>query len=289
MLTWLRIIAASLALIVLGGCSAVRLGYSQAHNALYWWIDGYADMNDAQSTRMRTEIDRFMAWHAQSELPAYRTLLRRWQASATSDTTATAACQQYEALRQAWGRMATQGAPALAALALQLDASQMAHAERHLRKGHEGFEKDFVQGTPAQRLARRVERLTDRYETLYGPLTAAQQAMVRQDLAASPFRPEQALQDRRAHGDELLQMIRQWQAMPDGPDRQTIAQRALSTWLSDRLPASQTDKHPTAAVIRHGCEQYARLHNSTTATQRRHAAEVLASYEADIQSLIPQD
>src|SRR5690606_4368075 len=124
LLSWLRIIAATLALAALAGCSTVRLGYWQAPNLLYWWIDGYADLNEAQSARVRQDIDRFMAWHRAEELPRYIALLRRWQAMAPHELTADAVCRQYGELHQAWVRMAEQGSPALAALALQLDATQ---------------------------------------------------------------------------------------------------------------------------------------------------------------------
>ncbi|MDX9969892.1 MAG: hypothetical protein RBS47_12790, partial [Hydrogenophaga sp.] len=56
LLTWLRIIAASLVLLALGACSTVRIGYGQAHNLLYWWIDSYADLHDGQSSQVRQDI-----------------------------------------------------------------------------------------------------------------------------------------------------------------------------------------------------------------------------------------
>ena len=60
-----RIIARALVLgllsLVLVGCSALRLAYNQAPSLSYWWIDGYADLNEAQTGQMRRDIDAFFA------------------------------------------------------------------------------------------------------------------------------------------------------------------------------------------------------------------------------------
>ena len=50
----LRIIVALVLLAAgLTGCSAVRFGYNQAPELVYWWLDGYVDFDDAQSRRVR--------------------------------------------------------------------------------------------------------------------------------------------------------------------------------------------------------------------------------------------
>lgn len=289
MLTWLRIIAAATAVLLVTACSTVRLGYGQAHNALYWWIDGYADLNDAQSSRARQDIDRFMAWHASEELPRYADLLRQWQDIALQDTTAQVTCRQYDALQQAWQRIIARGSPALARLALQLDDAQMAHMQRHLAKSRESFAEDFLKGAPQRRLDRRTERLAERYEILYGDLSSSQVAMVREGLSLSPFDPAATLQERERQAQELIQMIRRWKSLPAGAEREAQATREANAWLMKRLPPSDTTVHPLAEVIRHGCSQYARLHNSTTPQQRQHAVRVLRDYEADLRSLAAQD
>lgn len=288
-MSWLRIITATLALAALAGCSTVRLGYWQAPNLLYWWIDGHADLDEAQSARVRQDIDRFMAWHRTEELPRYAELLRRWQAMVPHDLTADAVCRQYDELHQAWMRLAEQGSPALAALALQLDATQLAHLERHQRKQQESFAKDFIQGTPEQRLRRRMDRTLGRYKDLYGSLTPAQQALVQEGLAGSPFDPEAALQERRHRDDGLRQLIAQWQALPPGDAQLARATTEAAGWLRSLLPPAQATAAPMAQVLRHGCAQYAALHNSTSPQQRAHAVQALQAYEADFRALARQD
>ncbi|MCX7224461.1 MAG: hypothetical protein NT071_02345, partial [Burkholderiales bacterium] len=50
-----RIIGLLLALL-LSGCSALRLGYSQAPELAYWWLDSYFDFTEAQTTRVRADL-----------------------------------------------------------------------------------------------------------------------------------------------------------------------------------------------------------------------------------------
>ena len=47
---------AVLALLGLGGCSAVKLSYQNAPELTYWWLDSYLDLNDTQSRQLRAEL-----------------------------------------------------------------------------------------------------------------------------------------------------------------------------------------------------------------------------------------
>ncbi len=289
-----RALAAVAGALLLAGCSALQLGYNQAPSLMYWWADGYADLDDVQSTRVRQDIDRFLAWHRQSELPAYADRLRQWRTLAAGDLTAEQVCAQGDALRSAASRLIERGHEPLARLALSLSPEQLQHMERHQAKGNEDFEKDFLRGNALQRLERRLERAVDRYETLYGSLSSAQVALVRQGLQDSPFDPVRTLADRRARQAELLGLIRQLQASPagraagDGPAPRAAAQ-ALQAWLQRGLFASPAAGGDAAGWVRHGCQAFATLHNSTSPAQRAHALQELRRYEDDLRALAAQD
>lgn len=280
--------------LLVAGCSALQLGYNQAPSLVYWWVDGYADLDDLQSARLRTDIDRLLAWHRQSELPAYADRLRRWQALSLQNLSGEQVCAQAEHLRSATERLLDQGHEALAHLALTLAPGQLQHLERHQTKSNQSFEKDFLRGTPVQRLQRRLDRTVDRYETLYGRLTPAQRQQVRASLEASPFDAERALAERRARQAELRELIRQLQGPPgprlanDSPAPPAAAQ-ALRAWLQRGLFASPSAQDERAGWVRHGCEAFATLHNSTTPAQRQHAQRLLARYENDLRTLATRD
>ena len=75
-------------LTLLSGCSMLRLGYNQAPDLAYWWIDGYADFNDLQTPRVRSALTQWFAWNRRTQLPDYAAVLVRAQAEASADVSA---------------------------------------------------------------------------------------------------------------------------------------------------------------------------------------------------------
>ena len=61
----------------MASCSVVRLGYGQAPELAYWWIDSYIDLNEAQTPRLRKELDELAQWHRSRELPEIALLLQK--------------------------------------------------------------------------------------------------------------------------------------------------------------------------------------------------------------------
>ena len=186
--------------LVLVGCSALRLAYNQAPSLLYWWLDGYMDFTSAQSTQARQDIDTFLAWHRSNELPTYARQLQQWQALATQDITPAQACTQFEAVRAAVQRASERGLEPLTRLGQQLDREQMAHLQRHQDKGNESFAEEYLEGSPEERLDRRVDQAVSRSEMLYGRLSPAQRELVRKGLQQSPW-DAQKTQQRFDHVD----------------------------------------------------------------------------------------
>lgn len=277
--------------LLLAACSALQLGYNQAPSLLYWWVDGYADLDDAQSVRVRQDIDTFLAWHRQRELPAYADRLKQWRALAAADLAPEQVCSQVDVLRAAAGRLIERGHEPLTRLALTLSPAQLQHLERHLAKSNESFEKDFLRGSAEQRMERRLERALDRYETLYGSLSTAQVTLVRQSLQTSSFDAARSLAQRRERQAELLVLIRQLQAAQPAPLAShapvpRAASQRLQDWLQRGLFTTPSADSPQATWLRQGCQAFAELHNSTSAEQRRHAQQRLQGYESDLLALV---
>ena len=83
---WAIIAALVLLSVGLTGCSAVRFGYNQAPELVYWWLDGYADFDDPQSRRVRDMLGQWFGWHRRTQLPDYANLLQRAQADVLADS-----------------------------------------------------------------------------------------------------------------------------------------------------------------------------------------------------------
>ena len=70
------IIGVLLASLMLGGCSAVRLGYNNGPSLMYWWLDSYFDFDDGQTRRMRRDLQAAHDWHRKTELPLLANTLK---------------------------------------------------------------------------------------------------------------------------------------------------------------------------------------------------------------------
>jgi hypothetical protein len=270
----------------------VRLAYNQAPSLAYWWLDGYADFNSAQTTQVRQDIDRFMDWHRSSELPGYTAVLQQWQTLAPQEITPAQACSQFDTVRAALQRAGERSLEPLTRVALSMTEAQQKHLQREQAKSREKFEKEFLRSRPEQRLDRRLDKTADRFETLYGRLNAAQREQLRRDLQASPFDAEKALQERQRQQAELRQHIAALQVAYPAVAGFTSPLPALesSRQVMSRLLQSPTPGYAaySESLVRHGCEMFARLHNSTSPEQRAHAVRVLRDYEADLRVLTGQ-
>jgi hypothetical protein len=277
------ITAVLLATLLLGACSTVRLAYSQAPTLSYWWIDGFADLNDSQSVELRQDIDDFFEWHAREELPAYAERLRQWQTLAMNDNNPDLACSQFTVLQQAYLRSIERSVEPLARLAVRLTPAQWDHLQRHQSKSNRTFEGDWINVSQKDRQERLLDKAVERYESLYGDLSAAQIDALRARVQRSSFDPKRVQAERLRRQTDLLSSLKA--AKADPPQ----ASKALRAWHA-RVMQSPTSGFSAYSqqLIREGCEQFAALHNTTSPEQRWHAVGVLKGYEADLRSIFGQ-
>lgn len=274
---------AALALL-LGGCSTAKLGYNNAPALTYWWLDSYLDFTAAQSPRVRTNLDQLHAWHRDTELPAYANLLTQWQGAVPGNISGEQVCAWTDSVRPRVAALLEQAVPTLAALAPSLSPAQLTHLTRQFDKRNQKWREEWLDGTPAERQARRLKQLTERAETLYGPLEDTQRAALRAGLAESLFDASQSYQDNLRRQQDMLQTLRAVQSADVSDQRRTAELRALLT-RTQTSPDAAYLAHRTQ-VVRVNCQAFADLHNSTTPTQRARAATVLKNYGQDVRALM---
>ena len=280
-----RIIGLLLALL-LSGCSAIRLGYNQAPELAYWWLDSYFDFSEAQTTRVRADLVALQAWHRSNELPIYLGLLDKVQRLTTGNVTPEQLCELYNEFLPRLNVTADQAEPTLSAVTLLLKPEQLAQLARQLDKRSETWREEWLDGTPGERRARQVKRLVDRAEGLYGRLDAAQRATVREAVAASQYDAEMSYRESRRRHTDTLQTLRLIQSGGLGAERNRLEARGLldrAMNSPDPIYRNQQNK-----LLQENCRTYAALHNSTTANQRSRALETLKGYETDLRALMAQ-
>ncbi len=279
-----RIIAALVLLAVgLTGCSAVRFGYNQAPELVYWWLDGYADFDDPQSRRVREMLGQWFTWHRRTQLPDYAGLLQRAQADVLADTSPERVCRWWDELRRRGELAVDQALPAAAELIPTLSAQQVKHIEARYLRNDEEFRKDYLAADPAQRLKDSVKRTLERVEFFYGTLDGEQRERVARLVAESPFDAEAWNAERLQRHRETLQMLRKLSTEP--ADRDT----ALATLRAHVLRLTRSPREPyrlyQQKLETYNCAFAASLHNATTPAQRQTAAAKFKGWEGDFRAL----
>lgn len=271
---------------LLGACSALRFGYNQADELVYWWLDGYLDFNEAQSPRVRDALVQLHTWHRRTQLPDYAALLARARAEAPAPTTPERVCQWWDDARGRIDAAIERTIPPSADLMLTLTPDQLRHIERRYAKSNDEFRADFLQSDPADRRKESVRRAVDRAESFYGRLDEAQRARIAKSVAESPFDAELWFGERKRRQQEALQMLRRIRAEGSGPDQ---AQAALRVYYEHALRSPRPEYARYAKTLtEYNCGVAASLHNSATLAQRAVLVGKLKDWEADIRSLLAQ-
>ncbi len=284
------IVGAALAGLLLAGCGMVRLGYSQAPSLVYWWIDGYADLSDAQTPPLREAIEQWFDWHRRTRLADYVALLQRAQAEVLQPITPQAMCRWGDALQARFEVAVEQATPALAVLMITLSPEQLRHIERKQLKAVEELRAEYAQGNRAERALASFKRTLERYETLYGSFDKPQRARLSHRLGQSSFDADRWLDERERRNRDLLQTLTQVSSgarVMDSAPAQVEAEAAVRMLVEHTL-RSPRPEHRTyqERLSMETCELAATVHNLTTSAQRQQAQRTLKDWEADVRLLV---
>ena len=276
------IIVAALVLLMTG-CSAIRLSYNQGPTLAYWWLDGYADFSHAQEPKVRAALEDWFTWHRGTQLPDYQQQLALARRLVVAETTPEQVCAQIEAWRPRAMLAYERALPAMAELVRGFSPAQIDHLDKRYARNLAEAEHDHLQSDPAERREANFKRTLDRAETLYGTLGEPQRKVLAEALAASPFDPQRWLAERQARQQDTVRALRQWQAAKaDAPTVQAGLRRlAMEVQLSPRADYRAYAEQLNTA----NCQLVARLHNATSLSQRRKAAAKLQGWEDDVAAL----
>jgi Family of unknown function (DUF6279) len=268
---------------LLPACSMLRLGYGQAPDLAYWWLDAYADFNDLQTPRVRNALALWFVWNRRSQLPDYAALLVRAQTEAPADTTPERACAFEDDLRARLDLAVDRAVPAAAEIALTLTPAQIQHIERRYAKSNDEFRADYLQSDRAQRAKASAKRAVDRIEMVYGELDDAQLELIAKAVTVSPFNPELWFAERRRRQQDVLQMLRKLTTERPSPERAQAAVRAHIKQY-ERSP-NEAYRAYAARLTDFNCGLAAVLHNGMSAAQRQTAVQRLKGWENDVRVL----
>lgn len=291
--SYLRIFANSVPIIgvllltlVLGGCSAVRLGYNNGPTLAYWWLDSYFDFDGEQSLRMRNDLQAVQDWHRRAEVPLLAQKLKELQTMAPKPVTTEEVCAIVSELQTRLQVTLERVTPTIAAIAPGLQNAQLDHMAKEFERRDRKWREEWIDGTVTERSQRRVKQIVERAESFYGPLEPAQLAAVRTHIASSSFdgpRQFQEMQRRHQDATQVLRKIR------SGDIASSQAYAEIRGLLERTLKApAPAYRRYMDQITTEGCTAMANLHNSSTPEQRTRLAQTLKGYEDDARALAAQ-
>ena len=273
-----------IALLVLQGCSAVKLGYQQLPTLSYWWLDSYLSFSDSQTVKVKESLDYLQQWHRQQELPLYTQLINRAALSSQGTVRAQDVCSLWSDGQVRADRLVQEALRQMGLVIASLSPRQLNHLARHLSLKNEDWEKQWLRGNSEERIKRRMNTATDRYSDFYGDLTPPQTALLQSQMTQSEWTPEWGLQQRKRQQQDLLGALLKIQ-------QQNLSQAQLEAelfgvWQRWFMPPQTQDAALVQRLRTQACQNLADFHNGTSTEQRQRATRRLRSYERDLQELM---
>ena len=283
-LAFLPHIIGGLLLVLLTGCSAVKIGYGSAPTLTYWWLDSYIDFNSSQSEPVRASLSALHAWHRQNELPAYADTLRKMQQLAPGDVTPAQVCGLWADVQTHMQRLGEAAASGISAFTPTVRPEQLRHLALHFDKRNEKWREEWMELTPARLSKKRLAQAVDRAETFYDRLQEPQLAILRAGIKRSSFDAHLSYQEMLRRQQDILQTLEEHSI--DGPARSTHVKAEVLALLERlrRSPDPAYRAHQEKMTLE-SCATLAALHNSTSQAQRAKLLETLRDFETDARTL----
>lgn len=272
---------------LLGACSAVKIAYNQAPELAYLQLDGYFDFSDTQTSRVKEELAKVQRWHRSTQLPAYGDFLKKWQALLPGDLDEAQVCSATDDLRSSLVAISNRVEPIVAELAGTLAPEQLKFLQRKFSKLNREYQSDFLEGTPASRIDKRVKKAAGRAEMLYGSLDEKQLAVLRRQIGQSVFDASMSLAEHQRRQQDALQTLA---PLASGAATPAQAKSAIRGYFERSLNSpNPVYRSYQEKLTRDNCKTLALLHNSTSVAQRAKAVQTLADYALDLRTLAAQD
>jgi len=275
-----------LLVLVLTACSLTRLGYSNGDIITYWWLNGYVGFDANQKPWVRQRIENLFAWHRQTQLKGYVTLLSGAQHRLQHEVTKQEVLDDYEALTRCGDRIIDEMAPDMADLALSMDATNLEHLREKFESNNEKYRKDYLRGDLQERQKYRYKVILEWAEYWFGDFSDEQEAMIRRVSDQRPLNNEMWAADRIQRQQGLIALVQRIQR--EKPPHAVVTEM-IKTYVRDNylLRASATpEMNAFFAASKDGVAQLVVIIvNISTPKQKAHAVARLQQWIDDFNAL----
>jgi hypothetical protein len=209
----------TIAMLLIGGCSAISYAYNNAPSFVASELEDAFDLDAAQERQLDERLQKFFAWHRQHELPRYQKTMNAAAITIADGITAAKFLDISANLRLAWQRLLAQAIDDFGDLALTLSPAQIDHFEQYFHDDAQEH-RDYLEMSKQQRQIFRVKRSLKRLQDWFGKLDETQREKISLRLKQLPDYYPAWISYREARQQALLTALRA--AATDGLSQQQL-------------------------------------------------------------------
>ena len=229
----------ALLLVVMAGCSGLRLAYNNGDTVLYWWLNAYVDLDRDQKGWVRQDIDKLFDWHRKTQLKDYVEILRTGQKQLQGNVTQAELMMDYGEVKQRTQALLLKAAPELAELARSLKPEQVAQMEKKFKSNNDDYRKKYLSGDKDKRQKLRYKKAMEQFELWFGSFSSEQEALIRKASDARPLDNEIWLDERMRRQQNVLNLVKKVQQEKLGKDATVTLINGLIKDSFERLNHSE--------------------------------------------------
>lgn len=272
-----------LLLFILCGCSAIRIGYNNAQELSYYWLDSYVDFTTEQKPLIKAELATLHEWHRLQEIPAYIKILREAREKVLDDTKPEEVCSLLEDVCERIRVFNLQTEPIIEKLAPTLGHEQVENIQKRFEHNNKKWRTDWLEGRQEKRDEHRLKLAVRRAETFYGSLSPEQKEILRESLRISIFNADTSYEERVRRQSDAIAILKKIIDLRLTPPDIKIEIAAYFDRLQNG--ADLAYQNYIDRLVIDSCEGFSKLHNATTPKQRQRAADKLDRYIKDLEAL----
>ncbi len=274
------LLAALSCLLLITGCSALRLGYGQADTLIAWRANEYFDLNPLQKHDLNARLERLLAWHRYEQLPDYAAFTSAAIAKARHRLEYDDVVWFFEGLKARYRIIASRGSADAAELLATLAPEQINALQKQWAKVNRKFASERELGGSVEKRRRaRLKKTLDQIQDWTGGLSYEQEQKIAALLDAIPLIEHLRHADRIRRQQEFLQLLK---LRADPQEFQPKLRAWLLDWEIGRAPAyEQLSRQVYAKRV----EFYLAVNRLLTPGQRQIVLHRLQEYADDFKAL----
>ncbi len=255
----------------IAGCGFVKASYNKAPSALTWWLDDYFDFTNDQKALLRPALNDVHDWHRNNQLPEYIATLQELKLAAIKDNISSKqACEYIDLMKTSLNALQTAFIPAISEIAPLINEDQLVYLNLKLNKRAQKWKSEWWQETVKGQMEARLEKTVGYAEEIFGDLSSAQRAFIKQKLLNTPTKPHIIYAEIQRRNVYIFQIV----SALSGSELNESQKYEMIKSGFERLQKSPDEEYQLHVndIAMRTCEIIADLHARANQSQKLHAS-----------------